>query len=99
MIILKVPEFLYTCHFKKHTGIPCPSCGFTRAAISLGKGHLLESLQYNPSFILFVGVLILLALSKVKKLKHVENYIAPSLYIALVVFIVQWVIKLIYHFN
>ncbi len=45
------------CMFKKITGLPCPSCGATRAIITLLKGHWEDSLLINP-----LGVLLLLSL-------------------------------------
>ena len=40
-----VPTF---CLFKQVTGLPCPSCGTTRAIISLMQGNFRESLFVNP---------------------------------------------------
>ncbi len=36
------------CIIKNVTGIPCPSCGSTRAVEALIHGHLLESIFWNP---------------------------------------------------
>ena len=36
------------CLFKKLTGLPCPSCGSTRAITILFRGGLLQSLYINP---------------------------------------------------
>ena len=47
------------CPFKLILGIPCPGCGLTRAFISLLKGNLILSLQYNPLLILaFIFIFI-----------------------------------------
>ena len=48
-----------TCIIKNVSGFPCPSCGSTRAVVSLIDGNLFESLYWNPiglilSFILVV---------------------------------------------
>jgi hypothetical protein len=39
------------CSFKTHFGIDCPGCGMQRAAISLMKGDIVDSFQYNPALI------------------------------------------------
>ena len=36
------------CLVKRLTGIACPSCGFTRGAISLLHGHPAQAWLYNP---------------------------------------------------
>ncbi|MBN2582477.1 MAG: DUF2752 domain-containing protein [Planctomycetes bacterium] len=36
------------CAFKRLTGLPCPSCGSTRAAESLLAGHPVRAWLYNP---------------------------------------------------
>ena len=36
------------CLIKHVTGVPCPTCGFTRGALSLLGGHLVQSWLYNP---------------------------------------------------
>jgi hypothetical protein len=44
---LVTPNFGF-CLIKKTTGIPCPSCGATRAVLLLLQGDLAASLQMNP---------------------------------------------------
>ncbi|MCD6287838.1 MAG: DUF2752 domain-containing protein, partial [Candidatus Hydrogenedentes bacterium] len=39
---------LPVCQFHALTGIPCPGCGDTRAAVLLSHGHLIESFFMNP---------------------------------------------------
>ena len=36
------------CLFKKVTGLPCPSCGTSRAVLLLAHGEFRESLMMNP---------------------------------------------------
>ena len=36
------------CLIKHVTGVPCPTCGFTRGALSLLGGHLVQAWLYNP---------------------------------------------------
>jgi hypothetical protein len=47
------------CLFKEVTGIPCPSCGTTRALIALLRGDVRGSVMINPfGALLALGLLI-----------------------------------------
>ena len=46
LYFLKIP-----CFFRFFTGIPCPSCGMTRAFSSLLKFNFRESFYYHPLLI------------------------------------------------
>lgn len=47
------------CIFHSLTGLPCFTCGATRAAIQFFHGHFGTSLLYNPlAFIAFCGVIV-----------------------------------------
>jgi hypothetical protein len=42
------------CAFRSLTGLPCPTCGATRAAWQFLHGHFLASLLFNPlAFVLY----------------------------------------------
>jgi len=43
------------CLFKRLTGSPCPSCGFTRGTLSLLHGHPVQAWLYNPLLFSFLG--------------------------------------------
>ena len=43
------------CLFRNVTGLPCPTCGSTRAALSLASGRPLEALRHNPLVICAAG--------------------------------------------
>ncbi len=49
----------WKCHFKSLTGVPCPTCGTTRAALSLAELDPVHALVHYPlptvAWILFVG--------------------------------------------
>jgi hypothetical protein len=36
------------CPFHLATGVPCPGCGTTRAALALARGDVLGALAFNP---------------------------------------------------
>lgn len=50
-------KLLPACAFRQVTGVPCPSCGATRAGLALAQGNLMTALSYNPLFVLGLGVL------------------------------------------
>jgi Protein of unknown function (DUF2752) len=43
-----------TCPLRRFTGIPCPLCGGTSAAVAFTRGHLMQSLTLSPPFVLLV---------------------------------------------
>jgi hypothetical protein len=43
-----IGDSLWTCSFKSLTGLPCPSCGTTRAAIALARLDVLGALERYP---------------------------------------------------
>ena len=48
------------CSFRQLTGLPCPTCGATRSALSLLRGDLAAAWQRNPlMFVCYAGALIL----------------------------------------
>lgn len=55
-------RFLPACLFHTITGLSCPGCGCTRAVEALFRGHVLQSLRFNPvivyCFLIYAAVLI-----------------------------------------
>jgi hypothetical protein len=49
----------FNCSYKKHMGESCPTCGLTRSILSLYKGHLQESVAYNPYGYLFFLLMVI----------------------------------------
>jgi len=89
------------CLFKRLTGIPCPTCGFTRGALNLLQGRLFEAWLCNPLLysvlVLFAGfVLLRLIFGRTIRiyLSRAERMIAWIL--ALVLFVANWVYVIIY---
>jgi hypothetical protein len=44
------------CLFKRLTGVPCPTCGFTRGMLSLAGGHPIRAWLFNPLLFSVLGV-------------------------------------------
>jgi hypothetical protein len=47
------------CFFHHITGLPCPTCGATRAACQFLHGHFADSFRFNPlAFLAYCGIVI-----------------------------------------
>jgi hypothetical protein len=65
------PQGLVLCPLRAVTGIPCPSCGLTRALAHLERGHLGLALQFHPfSPLLLVLTLALFILLLMELVTH-----------------------------
>ncbi len=92
---------LTTCAIRKMCGLPCPGCGGTRAFYYLFHGELLKSFCLNPT--VFYGVLAYLHFMLLyfyrkhisKTINTKEIHIQYYMYLAIVVILLQWSIKLI----
>lgn len=63
-ILAPSAQGLPPCLFHTVTGIPCPSCGMTRAFLDLGHGRFLSALNHNlASPLVFIGACALLIAS------------------------------------
>lgn len=50
-------KLLPACTFRQVTGVPCPSCGATRAGLALAQGDLLVALSNNPLVVIGLSIL------------------------------------------
>ena len=50
-------KLLPACTFRQVIGVPCPSCGATRAGLALAQGDLMVALSYNPLVVISLGIL------------------------------------------
>jgi hypothetical protein len=46
--VLPILTFLPSCTFRELTGLPCPTCGASRALVYLSQGDILSSVAMNP---------------------------------------------------
>ncbi len=53
------------CWFRAVTGIPCPTCGSTRALATLAQGRVFESFAHNPLFVVLGIVAAMWLLARV----------------------------------
>ena len=47
------------CLIKHTTGIPCPSCGSTRAVLALAQGNFLQALRINPFGLIIASIMLM----------------------------------------
>jgi len=90
------------CFIRRLCGFPCPGCGGTRAFYYLFRGDLFESFRLNP--IMIYGVLAYLHFMLLFFYRRHTGYVNASkkeirieyyLYVAVVILLVQWAVKII----
>jgi hypothetical protein len=66
------------CMFKNATGVACPSCGSTRALMSIAKGDFTQALMTNPigyiGFAVMLIVPVLLMVGTLRKKNLVSDF-------------------------
>ncbi len=98
MALLVVAAFMLLsnvdlCIFRRVTGLPCPSCGMTRAYISLFKGDIANAFFMHPLFPLVPVIAVLLIVSRYKEKHFTKTYIAIG-----IAFLIVYIIRMIFLF-
>ncbi len=92
---------LAACAIRRMCGLPCPGCGGTRAFYYLFQGEFIRSFLFNPTVIYgvlaYFHFMVLFFYRKHirKTIREKEIQISYYLYGAIVVIILQWVVKII----
>lgn len=60
--LLDTGDGFHLCYFRTVFGIPCPTCGSTRAVLLLMRGDIIGSLLLNPVGILIAIIMIVMPL-------------------------------------
>ena len=82
--------FEITCPIKHITGVPCPTCGMTRAMLALIELDIKGYMEYNPmSIFMFTAVFLFLHRDFLKKKKWIEWYMTIVLLVNSIVYISQ----------
>ncbi|MCL2699370.1 MAG: DUF2752 domain-containing protein [Defluviitaleaceae bacterium] len=81
--------FINICPVYSLIGIPCPSCGMTRAWISALRGDLRMALGYHPLFWI-IPLLPFLAVDN----KRFNKFAKTAAVVILVLFIVVWMVRM-----
>lgn len=97
-IIFAILYFFKTpCFFRLFTGIPCPSCGMTRAFLSLIKLNLRESFYYHPLLIPSLLAAFIAIHMKVPALKFNKKICNTFLWAFIIIFFAVYLFRLITH--
>jgi hypothetical protein len=84
------------CIFKYIFGIPCPSCGMTRAYLSLLRLDIHKAFFYHPLFIIIPIILIVIIISKYKNISL--SKLRMFWYLTGITFILVWIIRMFMYF-
>ena len=93
---------IFTCAIRDLCGLPCPGCGGTRAFYYLFRGDFLNSLRMNATVLYGVTaylhfMLLMFYRKHIKKTVGEEKEVQIQYYMygAVIVILVQWLIKII----
>lgn len=72
------PAFLLlpACTFRAALGLPCPSCGMTRAGLALAQGELFQAFTYQPLFVIGIGILSVWSAGQWLEIFGQKNWVA-----------------------
>ncbi|MFR1178500.1 MAG: DUF2752 domain-containing protein [Acutalibacteraceae bacterium] len=98
LLLLLIGASLYffkiPCFFRFFTKIPCPSCGMTRAFLSLMKLNFYESFYYHPLLIPSLIVAFIAIHMNVSALKFNKKICNVCLWIFIIIFFVVYIFRL-----
>lgn len=84
------------CWIRAITGIPCPGCGSTRAAICLFKLQFREALQFHPLILLSLTIIVYYIIKalrgKIKTIYKAEKYAG---FVIVILFTTVYITRLI----
>jgi len=92
----------FACNFQKITGYPCITCGGTRSSYYFVKGMFADAFFFNPGVFLlscYVAYFLITSTAALVRKKEMSiNYGLNKLILItiLVIFAVQWFVKLIF---
>lgn len=90
--------FHMPCLFQLVTGLYCPGCGGTRAAVYLLRGQVITSLVYHP-LVLYTALVVMaetisaLAAKKTGKTAYYLGHETLFIYIGAGIILVNWIVK------
>lgn len=82
-----------TCVFRHLTGLPCPTCGGTRATLALAAGHPVRALALNPMVAvgyIVLGTVLLALLAGRRDMIHRLISSRRATFVLLAVILLNW---------
>ncbi len=86
------------CVFRHYTGLLCPGCGGTRAAVCLAQGRIWQAFLYHP-FVVYVAAAYAIFMLLCFYRRHIRKTscrairIEPIIYVGIGILLLQFVIK------
>ncbi len=65
------------CVFRNITGLPCPTCGTTRATLAFARGDILAGVLYNPFVVTALAIGLTLCVVQCVFGRRIEIAISP----------------------
>lgn len=90
LVVMAVFSDTGLCVFRRITGLPCPSCGMTRAYLALFSGDIGKAFFMHPLFPLIPVIIFMVMYSHYSKRDFNKIYIALC-----VLFITVYIIRMI----
>ena len=89
------------CLVKRLTGVACPSCGFTRGALSLLHGHPAQAWLYNPLLysvlaLLFAATAVRIISARSLRINLTATERSAAWILAEALFFINWVYVIFY---
>jgi hypothetical protein len=101
MSLFDHPPMLWRCGFHEITGLPCPSCGMTRALFAAANGRFKEAFAFHPLglllFVFGIALSLVFALEAVmnrKLLTYDGRVVRILLILFLALMLLLWVVRL-----
>lgn len=67
------------CLFRRVIDFPCPGCGLTRAWLSFFSGDIMMAFRYNPCFITFPFMMMIVVHRKTRVMKLVDVKVTDAI--------------------
>ena len=82
----------FDCIFKEVTGLPCPSCGYSTAIISVFQKDLQHAFLHNPGWIIWIAFQLILVFIGMKSLIMGKQAVLGNglLYLLIILIVLIW---------